>query len=97
PLVAEPTHGDARRRHGKPRAKRGYTCDVVAMRPVRLAVAEHALLDLLRVDLWRLAEAVADAVRRQVVGPCDVEGPAVGLGQRRAAAADDDRFSHDRL
>ena len=82
---------------GKPGAQRRDARDVVALRAVRLTAAEDDVFDLRGIELRRLAEHVPDGVPGEIVGAGEVERSAAGLGQRRAAAGDDDGFAHERI
>jgi hypothetical protein len=95
--VAEPVHCDAGRRDRQPRPQRGDARDVVSRRAMRLAAAEHDLLDLGFIELRHPGKHVGDGMSREIIGPRLIEGPPDGLRERRAAAGDDDGFAHGRI
>ena len=94
PRVAESVHRQARRGDRQSGAKRRNPCDVVALRPMRLAASKDDVLYERWIELRHFAQDIGNAMAGEIIRTGHVEGPAVCLGQRRAAARNNDGLSH---
>ena len=76
-----------------PGDERGMARDIAARRSLRIAAAQHHLLDRLGLDLGP-RQRMPDGVGGHVGALDLVEGAAMGLADRRAGGGDDDGFGH---